>query len=566
MLSLGLPSWGGKSSGAGWAHPAAVRALDFRNNRYMRQGVQYALPDLASVTRASTGWLDAIGGVWSEFLAGVLRRTDRGAAIGERYTNKIQNPRGNDGSIGVIGSGGALPTNMAIEQAMSGVATSFLGTGTAPNGKPCFYIGLNGTLSGANSLIIRLEGATYATAAAGQAWGLDLDSYLSGGTAAGLASIKARIRDNAAVMVAESSENGLTGGATRLVAKGVVSGGATSIYPRLVVNSLNDGATVNAVLCICSPKLVRIAAVEGPELIINGDFASAAGWATPTGWSIHTGKLHALNPVSLLSAYRDIVARTAGEVLKLSYEVSNYVSGTFRSFISSPGVVSGQYVTANGAYTDYLLATSTQSLAGAQPFGGDLSASIDNFSLRLLTAGYMPAFPILPAPGIIADSTKQADDVAATNLDWFTSAGLNAGMAQLAAFELTHVGDGAVRYLFEYSDDTLDNRIAAYIGTDNKPVLKIVVGGVTLATVTHPTALAVGRRALVFGWGPAGLYITNGTLAETQAAVALPTVTRYRTAGGVSAIGYFNDVIEQEQQCRPLTVAAANALALSAAA
>lgn len=554
----------GAGAGSGWAHPSAVRALDFRKNRYTRQGVQYALPDLASVTRAGTGWLDSIGGIWSEFLAGVLRRTDRGAAIGERYTSKIQNPRGNGGTIGVIGSGGALPTNMAVEQAMAGVATSFLGTGTAPNGKPCFYIGLNGTLSGANSLIIRLEGATYATAAAGQAWGLDFDSYLSGGTAAGLASVKARIRDNAAVMVAESSENGLTGGATRLVAKGVVSGGATSIYPRLVVNSLNDGATVNAVLCICSPKLVRIAAVEGPELITNGDFLSAAGWTIGSGWSVAGGKANKVaGPNS--SIFSSFAPPTAGAVLKASLVVSSYVDGGVALFLSTSPAAFGPVRTANGTFTDYFVLTGAQNMFGVNG-NPNSNLSVDDMSLREIVAGYMPAFPILPALGVIADSTKQADDVAATNLDWFAAAGLNAGMAQLAAFELTHVSDGAVRYLFEYSDDTLDNRLAAYIGTDNKPVLKIVVGGVTLATVTHPTALAVGRRALVFGWGPAGLYITNGAMAETQAAVALPTVTRYRLGGGVSAVGYFNDVIEQEQQCRPLTVAAANALALSAAA
>jgi len=317
------------------------------------------------------------------------------------YTNKIRNPRGEGGTVGVIGSGGALPMNMVVEQAMSGVATSFLGTGTAPNGKPCFFIGLSGTLSGANALIIRMEGATYATASAGQAWGLDFDSYLSGGTASGLASVKAQIRDSATIVVAESSEGGLSGAPTRLLAKGVVYGSATSVYPRLVVNSLNNGAAVNAVLCISAPKLVQIAAIEGAEKI------AGASWTTPAGWSESGGVLTATSPATFATypamglndqivkiSYR-VVTRTAGAVRGVAYGSSKF---GLQAPVSSVGIFT-QYVpvTSDGG--------SNPNTFAMQSLTTDFIGTVDQISLKVITAGYMPAFPILPPVGVPGDSS-----------------------------------------------------------------------------------------------------------------------------------------------------------------
>lgn len=317
-----------------------------------------------------------------------------------KFISKIQNPRGKDGTVGVIGSGGALPTNMAVEQAMSGVATSFLGTGTAPNGKPCFYIGLNGTLSGANSLIIRLEGATYAAAAAGQAWGLDFDSYLSGGAAAGLASVKAQIRDSATIVVAESAENGLSGTPTRLLGKGVVYGSATSIYPRLVVNSLNNGATVNAVLCICAPKLVQIAALESAEKIMG------AAWTTPAGWSESGGVLTATSPATF-ATYP--VMGLNDQVVRVSITILSRSAGSVRS-ISYGASKFGQQAPANsvGTFTQYVPVTavggSNPNTLGIQSPSADFIGTLGQISLKIITAGYMPVSPILPPLGVPGDS------------------------------------------------------------------------------------------------------------------------------------------------------------------
>lgn len=320
------------------------------------------------------------------------------------YTSKIQNPWGLGGTVGVIGSGGALPTNMAVEQAMSGVATSFLGTGTAPNGKPCFYIGLNGTLSGANSLIIRMEGATYATASAGQAWGLDFDSYLSGGTASGLASVKAQIRDSATIVVAESSENGLSGTPTRLLAKGVVYGSATSIYPRLVVNNLNNGAAVDAVICICAPKLVKIAAVEGQEVAVNGSFASATGWTLDTETSIAAGLLNYMTTAS-----RNVTQIGASfvnnGVYKVAAVISNYTSSSVKCRLGGNDAGENTFSLANGASTIYCAAGVTSEIRLRS--NGATTLSLTGLSAKQVIAGSVPPNPILPPAGTMGDSSAR---------------------------------------------------------------------------------------------------------------------------------------------------------------
>lgn len=331
-----------------------------------------------------------------------------------QYTNKIRNPRGEGGTVGVIGSGGALPTNWAVEQAMSGVAASFLGAGAAGDGRPYVDIGLAGTLSGANALIIRMEGSTYATASAGQACGLDFGSMLQAGTATGLASIKARIRDSAGVTVAESSENGLSGTATRLQAKGVVSGAARSIYPRIVVDSLNNGATVSATIRIYAPKLVQVAGIEIEKISNPGPFVNTTGWALgdpQVVLSATSGNLKIENGDASAAYGAATIATVVGAVYKVSYNKAVGASagrvvvrdsgGIFLdtgSAVTGAGVV---YFVARQTFTDVLLSNGSEATFG-------YSSQWSLGSAKLVTPGYLPTFPILPPVGVPGDSTSYA--------------------------------------------------------------------------------------------------------------------------------------------------------------
>ena len=425
-----------------WMHRNAVYAANFSAGQYYLNRAKAPQSAIETTTRAGSGWLDSIGGIWSEFLSNVARRTDRGLAVGGAFTNKIRNPRGEGGTVGVIGSGGVLPTNWAVEQAMSGVATSFVGAGNLSDGRSYIDIGLSGTLSGANALIIRMESATYATASAGQAWGLDFGSKLQAGTTAGLSAVEAHIRDSAAVLLAESSESGLSGAETRLLAKGVTSGTPTSVYPRFVVDSLNNGAAVDATIRIYAPKLVQI--------------------------------------------------------------------------YNNAGV-----------------------------------------------AGFMPSFPILPAVGVPADSTKAADVITTPTFTWY--APLASAGSELIASTITHVDDGVARPLFEYSDGTANNIIRGYLNSADKPTFRVITGGVTQVTATLTTAVTAGNSAFAFGWSASGGFLTNGTEIVTFGAISIPTVTQKRIGSSV-LLDYFNDILRIVEGCYPLTSAEAAAEALRIAA
>jgi hypothetical protein len=86
------------------------------------------------------------------------------------YTNGVRNPRFEGATVGVIGSGGVLPTNM--ELTARSTAVTVMGTGTA-KGLPYLDIGFAGTVSGGgdSGIMIGFEpGASPIVASEGQVW------------------------------------------------------------------------------------------------------------------------------------------------------------------------------------------------------------------------------------------------------------------------------------------------------------------------------------------------------------------------------------------------------------
>lgn len=569
-LNLGNLSLGAYTStkGGTWAHPTAVRAADYRNNRYMQQGLEYAFADLASVTRAGNAWLDAVSGVWSEFLTGALRRTDRGAAIGGQFTNKIRNPRGEGGTVGVIGSGGALPTNWATTGSLLGLTISYVGQSTVA-GLPAVRVRYQGTASATSNVNIQMETPTYAGAAPGQAFGVDAQVALVAGSI-GDATLKATINGNAAgggfvEVVANGGNVVPTSSPVRAFASGVVSGATVAAVKPMLSLNVVSGTTYDFTLDFIAPKLVQITSVESAEIVTNGDFASATGWSDAsngTGTAVIAGGVLTITSTGIANSGKcqQLIDTVAGAIYAIEWVVS--AGGTGGNAVVE---IAGSYFGETAAGTTnklYFQAAGASTLIGARVASYSGSQTIESISVKRITAGYLPRFPILPPVGVPGDSTKFADDVQANNMVWFID-DLSVGATQLIVPNFNHVTDGLFRYLFEYSDGTLNNRLVAYIDSEDKPVLKIVVSGVTLATVTHPTTLTIGRKPLVFGWGVAGLYITDGVVTESAVAVTLPTITEYREGGSVASANYLNDIIEQVQQCLPLSQAAAEAFALA---
>lgn len=132
---------------------------------------RFGLTDLLTCTRASTALVRSAAGVYSSAGNNVLRVSHEGGAscllAEETRTNSL--PRSNVGGavVGVIGSGGALPTGWSI----TGIATSAVEVLSIAdkNGLPRIRLRINGTPS-ANVQITFVAVASSPAAAEDQSW------------------------------------------------------------------------------------------------------------------------------------------------------------------------------------------------------------------------------------------------------------------------------------------------------------------------------------------------------------------------------------------------------------
>jgi len=88
----------------------------------------------------------------------------------------------------------------------------------------------------------------------------------------------------------------------------------------------------------------------GSELVTNGDFSTDSNWNKGTGWSISGGKAN-VNSTSFTDLSQNIGA-VVGKTYKISFEVSNYVSGSVKVILgygSSPELPL-LVATSNGVY------------------------------------------------------------------------------------------------------------------------------------------------------------------------------------------------------------------------
>jgi hypothetical protein len=105
-----------------------------------------------------------------------------GLLIEEARTNSIRNSQAGGSTNGVIGSGGAMPTNWAIGSNLTsnGVSTEVIGTGTE-SGLSYIDLKISGTPTGTAASVIRAESTTQVVAADGQNWTHSLYAKLTAG-------------------------------------------------------------------------------------------------------------------------------------------------------------------------------------------------------------------------------------------------------------------------------------------------------------------------------------------------------------------------------------------------
>ncbi len=112
----------------------------------------------------------------------------------------------------------------------------------------------------------------------------------------------------------------------------------------------------------------------GSDVVVNGDFSADSDWVKGSGWTIASGVASAANAgASNLSQSGSL---TLGVEYKITFTISNYVSGTLKLF-AGLGVITSTY-SANGTYTEYLTAASDGTIYIQS--AGTASFDVDNVS------------------------------------------------------------------------------------------------------------------------------------------------------------------------------------------
>lgn len=155
------------ASGSGWWLPGASLDLDFVNNRALGSP---SLGSLITCTRASAGYAEDASGNWILFGNNAYRITNKGLLIEEARTNSIRNNSMQGAVVGVLGSGGALPTNW--NYGAGGLTVSVEGLGTE-NGIDYIDIRYQGTAT-ATTATLFFEGSAVVTASQGQTWAMSM--------------------------------------------------------------------------------------------------------------------------------------------------------------------------------------------------------------------------------------------------------------------------------------------------------------------------------------------------------------------------------------------------------
>lgn len=119
---------------------------------------------------------------------------------------------------------------------------------------------------------------------------------------------------------------------------------------------------------------------EGAELVTNGSFDTDSDWTKSGNVSISSGKA-VFNATSLALLYQDISGTTQGTTYKVTYTISEYISGSiffgFGNGITSP---QGTIRNADGTYTEYITKSDANISGGFRT--NAFQGSIDNVSVR----------------------------------------------------------------------------------------------------------------------------------------------------------------------------------------
>ena len=183
----------------------------------------------------------------------------------------------------------------------------------------------------------------------------------------------------------------------------------------------------------------------GSELVTNGDFATDSDWNKGTGWTISGGSLNA--SATIAQSFQTNTGLVSGKTYKVTYTISNYVSGSVRIELGSANVSVGLIRSANGTYTEYIEALGDETIYfdGISAFTG----SIDNVSVKEVQ-GFSSPDGTNNAYKLVEDTSNAKHFIARNNL--FTPDGVTRDYS-------IFVKEGERRYIFITNVTTTNNDI-----------------------------------------------------------------------------------------------------------
>jgi hypothetical protein len=127
--------------------------------------------------------------------------------------------------------------------------------------------------------------------------------------------------------------------------------------PGLVAGwALQDTTTTQSYSAVTNPGVAR-----GRNMIVNSTFSDATAWTTPTGWSISGGTAVAAAAAASSNLNQASVQMVTGKMYQVTFTISNYSAGTIRPLLGSGGGGVGTTRSANGTYTEIIIAGTTAS-------------------------------------------------------------------------------------------------------------------------------------------------------------------------------------------------------------
>jgi hypothetical protein len=252
----------------------------------------------------------------------------------------------------------------------------------------------------------------------------------------------------------------------------------------------------------------------GPNVVVNGDFASATGWTASAGWVIGSGVATATTTSS--SLYGGFTS-VSGQWYKVTFDCT-ITAGTLALYIGGGNQAN---FTTGGAKTVFLQSGATTS-RGIEFFGGAVSGTVDNVVVQAVTTNT----GFITAP----DGTMTGDLLAETTT--------NAGHTVSASATLITAPYALSVYLKKGTGATAPNWVQLYTGGTSTQYANFnlatgTVGNVAVGSTATITDVGNGwyRCALVFvppAAGAAALAIafTNNTDTTTRG----PTYTGAATS------------------------------------